>query len=177
MAVKLNLLPQDHIVSGSLSKILKIVRPANIILLFLFLILALGISGYFILSSLTLKDLNTSKTELTNQINSQEKAQQQVILLKDRLAKIKIILTNTQLNYNLKTVEPLLTNIADTDELSELSLDPQKTDIKLVFKSNSFLKTFLDNLANQEAFAAIIMETFNYTPQNGYSFELSFAHK
>lgn len=174
MAVKLNLLPLDYAVSDSVAQVLKISRPLNVILLGIFLVTGLSMAGFFIFSSITIKNLNTTNNTLKRQIQSLQTAQQQVVLLKDRLGKIKKAYTKPSAIKNLNTMEPVLAILPDTASVSELDIDTQKTTVTVNFKTNQGLTNFMTNVSSQTSFSSISLDSFSYGPLDGYLVGFSF---
>lgn len=175
MAVKINLLPQDYTVSDSVARVIKIVRPLNVILLSIFLVAALGAAGFFILSSITIKNLSTTNSTLTNQIESLQSAQQQVVLLKDRLGKIRRIMSKPGAYKNIAPINPILVAFFGSSTLTELDADSEKTLLTLNFKSGTDLSNFLDSISENPSFSNVAMNSFNYNPSNGYTVGFSFV--
>ncbi len=168
MAVKLNLLPEEFEVSGPVAAVLKIVRPLNITLLAIFLTAALGMAGFFVFSSITLKNLNTANSSLKNEIQAQHEAQQQAVLLKDRLEKIKQISTFPNASKSFTGITPFVDSLGANSVISELSLDSQKISLTANFRSNKDLTDFMKNLGSQSTFTGITLNSFNYNPATGY---------
>jgi hypothetical protein len=177
MAVKLNLLPTDYTLTGSLGNIVKALRPLNTILLALFLIMTIGMGGFFIFGSIFLKDLNTQNSNLESQIQTQSTAQQQIVLLKDRLAKIKLVQATPEASKNLTKTDPLLTLVSGNSLLTELDVDPLKTTASVVFRSNTDLVNFLKTVGSSEAYKSISLGSFNYNPGVGYQVSLTLLNK
>lgn len=177
MAVKLNLLPEDYALTGPVGQIVKFARPLNVIFLALFLVMVLGMGGFFIFSSLSLKSLTTQNGSLEKQIQAQSVAQQQIILLKDRLDKIKTAQGITTAAKNLVTIDPLTALITGNSVLSELNIDSQKASATIVFKSNSELTNFLKAVNANTDYSSISLGTFNYNPVMGYQVSLNFIKK
>ncbi len=177
MAVKLNLLPTDYALTGPVGQIIKFARPLNVILLALFLVMVVGMGGFFIFSSLSLKNLATGNDGLKKQIQAQSAAQQQMVLLKDRLSKIKTIQGIPTATQNLKDINPLLALITGNSFLSEFSVDSKKATATIVFKSNSELTSFLKAVNSNTSYSSIALGTFNYSPVAGYQVSLNFVKK
>jgi hypothetical protein len=177
MAVKINLLPADYALTGSLGQIVKAARPLSVILLALFLIAAAGMGGFFIFSSISLKNLTTGNSSLESQIQTQSAAQQQIILLEDRLGQIKKVQGIASATKNLNNVNPLLTLVTGSSLLSELDVDPQKTSASIVFKSNSDLTNFLKSLSSGGNYSSVSLGSFSYSPAMGYQVGLNFVGK
>lgn len=168
MAAKLNLLPPDYAISGSVRQLLKLAKPLNVILLSLFLITVLGMGGFFIFSSFSLNNLKATNTKLEGQIKAQEAAQQQIVLLKDRLGQIKTVQSLPNAAKNLTNVDPYLSILSPNSIISELDVDAQKTSSSIVFRSNSELSAFMKNLNTNKVFSTISLNTFSFNPSGGY---------
>lgn len=177
MAVKLNLLPQEYTLSGPVARVIKIARPLNIILLSIFLASSLGVAGYFIFSSITLGNLNTANTSYKNQIKAQQAAQQQIVLLKDRLGKIKQVFAKPDTAPNLLAIASIVNSVSGNASVTELDADSQKASLTVAFKNNYELSNFMNLINSQTAFSTISMDTFNYSPKTGYSVAFSFNKK
>lgn len=177
MAVKLNLLPTDYSLAGPIGQIVKASRPLSVISLALFLVMAVGMGGFFIFSSISLNNLNTQNSALENQIQAQASAQQQVVLLKDRIGQIKKVQALPGASKNLNNIDPVLSLLSGNSLASELDVDSQKTSVSLIFKSNSDLVSFLKGLYADKVFSSITLSGFNYNPSAGYQVDLSFVGK
>jgi len=177
MAVKLNLLPENYTLTGPIGQIVKFARPVNVILLALFLVTALGMGGFFIFSSLSLRSLSAGNDSLKKQIQAQSAAQQQIVLLKDRISKIKTVQGLPTATKNLTNIDPILALITGNSILSELNVDSQKVTATIVFKSNSDLTNFLKSIDSNITYSSVSLGTFNYSPATGYQVNLSFIKK
>ncbi|HKB88798.1 MAG TPA: hypothetical protein VKC53_04065 [Patescibacteria group bacterium] len=177
MAVKLNLLPEGYALSGPLSQVVKLVRPLNVILLAFFLIVVLGMGGFFIFSSFSLRNLNTANDALKSKIQSQATAQQQIVLLKDRLKQIKTVQGLPTALKNMTSITPLLASSSGTILVSELGVDPQKAAVSVVFRSNSDLTSFVRSLNTVKSFNTVSLGAFSYNPGSGYLVTLNFSTK
>lgn len=177
MAVKLNLLPENYTLSGPVGQIVKIVRSLNVILLALFLITALGMGAYFIFSSISLNGIKKENETLKSQIQERSKAQQQIVLLKDRLSQIKLAQEIPGASKNLTNIKPVLSLISGNSVLSELEVDSQKTNASIIFKSNADLTNFLKTVSSNKTYKSVSLGTFNFSPAAGYQVSLSFSEK
>ncbi|KKR26631.1 MAG: hypothetical protein UT58_C0009G0011 [Microgenomates group bacterium GW2011_GWC1_39_7b] len=140
----------------------------NVILLSGFIIFALGLAAFFAFSSIQLQSISSEVDEIKSLIVSQEKTEQAVVLLKDRLAKIGMARGVVSSIKIFSRIEPFLINIGPNSNLSELSIDPQKLDLSVVFRSNSDLSAFLKNISDSEVFKFVTLTTFGYNPASGY---------
>ena len=177
MAVKLNLLPSDYAVSKPVATVLNIVRPLNVILLAIFLTCALGMAGFFIISSVSLNSLSSTNNSLKNQIQAQQVAQQQEVLLKDRLGKIQTVYNYPSGLKNLTSIGSVIGMLPVNSSVTEMELTSEKTSLSVLFTSNSDLTTFVKTLNSQNTFSGISLDSFAYNPANGYMVGVSFVGK
>lgn len=177
MAVKLNLLPADYALTGPVRQLVKAARPLNVILLALFFVTAIGMGGFFIFSSISLNNLAKENNSLKSQIQAQSTAQQQIVLLKDRLSQIKTVQAVPSASKNFDKISPILNLVTGSSFVSELGVDSQKTTSSVIFKSNSELTNFLKNVSSNTAYSTVTLGTFNYSPVMGYQVGLIFTSK
>ena len=177
MAIKLNLLPPELAIDKNLSSLLKLSRSLGVISIAAFLIFVLGVGGFFIVSTVTLNNLNTNTDALKKQIADQETSEQQIVLLKDRIKKISLVQSTPGSLNNLVAIDPFLLNLTADSSVSELSVDSQKTQLLLNFKSNSQLSTFLDTLSASDVFKTVVISSFSLSPVSGYSVGVNIENK
>lgn len=174
MTIKLNLLPSDYTLTGPVRQLIKVARMLNVILLALFIITALGMVGFFIFSSTSLKNVIAKNDILISEIKAQSVAQQQIVLLKNRLAQIKTINNSPGAMKGFNNLVPALAMISGDSFLSELNVNSQKITSAIVFKTNSGLADFLKSLGSDTAFSSITVGSFSYSPEVGYQVSMNF---
>lgn len=168
MAVKLNLLPTDRKVSGSLAKTVKAVKMLNVIFLSGFLIFALGLGAFFIFNNIRLRNINADVESLKSEAANLQKSEQQMVLLKDRLSKIKTVRKTPTAWTNLTNIQTLISSVGPNTFVSELNADSNKIDMSVLFRTNSDLAAFIKNLTETKVFKGITLTTFGFNPANGY---------
>jgi len=173
MPIKLNLLPPELMVSKSLGSTLKTIRALGIIAISLFVIMALGMTAFFVISRITLVNLNSKVEALKTNIKAQETSEQQVFLLKDRLAKLEILENNATAVVNLSSIEPFIARISPPSTLTQLVISPTAIDISANIQTNSVLTNFLDSLRSSKAFKSVVLSSISLNPIIGYSLELN----
>lgn len=177
MAIKVNLMPAELVLSGGLNRILKVSRMLGVILLAGFLIFGLGLAAFFIISSVQLSGLNSGNTDLKNQITTLETSEQKIVLLKDRIGNIKKVQSIPTFLTNLGNIEPVLAAVTAGSSVSELDIDPTKVSTTINFKSNGDLTTFITSVTKQSVFKSILLSAFGYNPASGYLVTLTFSAK
>lgn len=177
MAVKLNLLPPEYTTTKGLGSLLKATRALGIISIAVFIVFTLGVSAFFVISTLTLKNLNSDLDSLKGQISSQEKSEQQIVLLKDRLSKIKSIIGTEDASNVLSDVNPYVTGLPTDSTLGELDLDSLSADFSVTFRSNSNLSAFMSQISQVKEFQNVRLTSFAYNPESGYTIGVSLERK
>lgn len=177
MAIKVNLLPPELAAGGSLLKISKVIKSLNLILLSGFLVFGLALAGFFIASSIQLESLVSRENELKDQISSLKATEQKMVILKDRIGKIKSAKALKGINPGLTAVSPILSQMASDSSLSELTIDSQKVELSVNFRSRVELSNFLGNVKNSISFKSVVLTSFGFNPSTGYLLTLRLMPK
>lgn len=168
MAIKVNLLPTERRVSGGVAQFLRISRMLGVIALAGFLVFGLGLAAFFIVSSIELNGLNSSNNSLKTQLSSLGTTEAQLVVLKDRIAKIKIAEGIPSSTKNLVDFDSYLSALSGTTSISELDVNPVKITTSLVFTSGSDLTAFTKALSASTTFKNVSFASFNFNPTSGY---------
>ncbi len=168
MAIKINLLPPEATISGPIAQLMKLARMLNVIFLGIFLVVGFGLGVFFVISSLQFQDLNAANTKLKGQITAQESSEQQLVLLKDRLAKIQTVKNLPDSTKNMIKIDPFISELVGNSSLTELEVDTQKTDVSILFRNNEDLTNFLRSISENKVYKSSILSSFGYNPSSGY---------
>ena len=173
MATKINLLPPGFGVTGNLGKILKVVRMVGVIGLAFFLVFGLGISIYFIVSTITFNALKSETNSLKEQVKTLQTTEQPIVLLKDRIGKINMALGLPEAIKNLIAIEPFISNLSSSASLNQLEIDAQKIDLSFQFRSTADTSAFIKSLSDMKDFRSVVLTSFGYDSTNGYTVGIS----
>ncbi len=177
MAIKLNLLPEELAVNKKLTSTVKALKNLSLISVILLILFSLGVLGYFLVSSTQLRNLEADISELSARIETQETVEQRIVLIRDRVIKIKAIETIDSAGDNFSEVLPVVDSLPADASLNELSIDSQKIDASMTFRSSSSLSQFFSNLTSFENFSKITLSSFGLNPATGYVVGLRFITK
>lgn len=177
MPVNLNLLPDNVAPKGGLARTLTMTKQLTVILLAVFIIIVVGISGFFLVSSLELDRLTSEIDSLKTQIAQQETVETQVVLLKDRIDKIKTAQKIASAQGPMDQITPVISSIPQGSALADLSLDSTKTDLSVAFDSSASLGDFFKQLTTSTSFSSIVLTSFGLNPASGYLASLRFIDK
>lgn len=177
MPVNLNLLPENLQVSKGLTDLLKTARALSVISVVAFLIFASGVGGFFIFEKTNYDSTRTNVEFLKKQVKDQEASEQQLVLLKDRLAKIASIRGNPNASKNIENINTLFNNLSPNTTVNQANISPTKVDINLVIKSNDDLTTFIQNMKNTKLFNLVDMTSLGYSANSGFSAVVTLSNK
>ena len=174
MSVDLNLLPQDFQISKSTAKALKTIKALSVIFTVVFITFCLGIGGFFVYSKITINNTQTEVDQLKLQVKTQEKSEQELVLLKDRLDKINSIKFPSNTSSNISNMESLLANLSPGFDIDEVSINQNKMNLAVSIYSNEDLTFFMENLKNSDVFSTVNLTSLNYS-SGGYAINANFS--
>jgi len=177
MAIRVNLLPSEKRVGKELQGILRVTRMLGVIALGAFIVFGLGIAAFFIFTSIQLNSLNSTNSTLESQITGLETSETQIVLLKDRIGKIKTVQSVPSAIANLNNIVPIITPLSVESSVNELDVAPTKISASVNFRSNSDLSNFLKGLSTSTSFKNVTVTSFAFNPASGYLVGLDIVGK
>src|SRR5258706_3988528 len=168
MPIKLNLLPVEKRVGKGLQRTLRVTRMLGVISLGIFIVFGLGMAAFFVFSSVQLNNLNSSNTVLEGKISALETSETKMVLLKDRIGKIKSLVGSPTALNNLVSISSIITPVSAQTNINELNVNVTKISLSLNFKSAADISTFLKALSASQRFQAISVTSFSFNPVSGY---------
>lgn len=168
MTIKINLLPSGQRVGKSLQRVLRVTRTLGVISLGLFIVFILALSAIFVYSSVSLNNLNSANTGLKGRINGLETSETKIVLLKDRIGKIKLVQGIPTAIKNLDSINSVLTPLSFESTVNDLNVSSSKVSASVTFKSNSDISVFLENLSDSASFQTVSLSNFSFNPVSGY---------
>lgn len=172
MAVNLNLLPQELSGNTPLGKAQAGIKKATYILIPLFLIFAAGLLIFYAVLSYQIAGATDKLEGLKAEIKDKETTEQKLVLVRDRISKVKLTKNSPAATKRIANMGALLAIIPPDSTIGELSLDSGKTEISVIFKSTAGMTLFFENLAKITGYKAIDMTSFGFSPTNGYLISL-----
>ncbi|KKS00462.1 MAG: hypothetical protein UU51_C0007G0008 [Microgenomates group bacterium GW2011_GWC1_41_20] len=177
MQENLNLLPQNLQISKGLDSVLKTSKALGVILIVVFIVFSLGTGAFFIYSKITLNNVQTNVEQLKSQVKAQEGSEQQLVLLKDRLAKISSIKSTPNASKNIINMDILFRNMSPSSTMNQLEVTPTKIGVSMLIRSNEDLTAFIKNLKTNEMFNVVNLTSLGYSMNAGYSVIVSLSNK
>lgn len=168
----INLLPEELAPKGPMARLANFVRKVTIYGYLLFLTASFGLLSIFLFDNLTLRERVATGERLKDSIRAQEQTEQGVILIRDRLGKIKDLGDNPT-EVSIESLAALATALPVN--VSEVEVVGEETEVTVTVANSSLLKLFLDSVVLLEKYKSIQVSSFGFIPQGGYQLTLELS--
>lgn len=171
---KINLLPPDLVPKKSIIRISGILIKVVYAAIAIFLVFVITMVVIVVINLAKTNSLKDQQDSLINSVKEYEETEMQMILAKDRMAKIKDIWSTQDIKSHLEKFEeliPLLSEGATT--IRTVKLSPAKSEITIESTSSLLVTKFMGSLVTLDLYKKIILTNFSFNPNYGYriSFE------
>lgn len=173
----INLLPTALLPNPSVLKLSKLLKTLVTLFLVLFVIVAAGVSGYFLINSYTLDASLKNQEALKKSVQSLEQTEQRLFLVKDRVAKVKEIYANPSVKPDVEALSKILTVIPTDASLTEADMDKNSLDTTFMVNNSLSLTQLMANLITQNTYSRVDLLSFSFNPKLGYIVSLSFINQ
>ncbi len=151
-----------------ITKVLNKISTVGAIVLLVMLITAISLFVYFRIQE---NKINANIEDLKVRISTLEKSEQQLVLTKDRLARIatiKLLPSVREDLTNFQEVTNLLANVSDSS-LLEASIQSNKTDFSVTSKDSNALATFLEPISKLKKYKTMILAALGFSQTSGFT--------
>jgi hypothetical protein len=173
----INLLPTDLAPKGPTLRIVNYLKQIIFVGFVIFLLVSLGLAGFFILTSFELKDSVQKQEDLKVRIKTLEQTEQKIILLKDRVGKIKKILAMKDSQENIDNAQIVLGIAGGKVSIGELDISVDKTKLSVSSETSLSFSQFLTSLTDLKIYQTIVLSSLSFNPNSGYSAAFDFFKK
>lgn len=167
MAIKIDLLPIESKIKGSYIKAAKFAKTLGLILISIYLLGSIFVTGYILVLNSQIGSIENNIEKLKIDIRSLESSEQKIVLLKDRISKIKYIMTLKSANTGLDSIKDIIDKLDENSSVTELKIDTSRIEASFNLKSTSALYSFMNNLQSQQ-FTNLKIDNFTFNPNTGY---------
>ncbi|MBI2066032.1 hypothetical protein HYT60_00800 [Candidatus Woesebacteria bacterium] len=164
----INLLPTEISPKGQVVKISNLIKNLAVISFILFLLTAFGMLAMFILNSVQTRSLNQSSEVLKASIQSLETTEQSLVLVRDRLAKAKLVLAEESGGDEAEGLVGITSGLPAGASLTEAVISKDTLDATFVATDSQGLTALMALIISQEAFAKVDLVSFSFNPNAGY---------
>ena len=173
----INLLPTEFLPSAGLLKTAKLLRSVLTVGFGIFVVALIGLVGFFAVNALSLRTSTARQEELKNSIKSFEQTEQGLVLVKDRLAKVKEVDGKENAQNEIDALSNLFGQVPPGVSLSEAVVSKEELDATFVVGDSSVLGQFMAGIIGTQGFTKIDLLSFSFNPNVGYLVSLGFSSK
>ena len=173
---KINLLPSDLGPKASILKLANLGKKVAVIISVSFLVFGILLVGYIVFLNVELRNSNNRQANLKNSITSLQATEQSLFLLKERIGKIRILMTKEPEDTVFGSTNSALFNVPGVT-FTHILVSADKTTVAGNSQSTSGLSSFFAGVLASETYKTIKLTTFSFNPKLGYVFGLELNTK
>lgn len=171
----INLILQERKPSQTAQKFSKTLYKFFTIFLTLFLVTSITSMAIIVLLSFKIKDLKTQKTRLETQITSLQKTEQKLVLIKDRIEKINEIRSQDKIKDQIVIFKDNLSLIQNPSKITGIKFSQTLPIISVFTDSSPNMTKYLNTLTDTGKYSDIEIVSLSFNPLKGYVMDLSFS--
>ena len=173
--VGINLLPQDLKPKGYVVTVAKTLRKVALVALVFFIFGGSILFGVFIFFNQRIRSSESKQEEVKTEIKAQEKTEQRLILLKDRIDKISNVQGISNANSKVSVLDEVHQLFTEGITPKEVNLKDDEALVKVYASSLTNLSNFITQITHSGRFKTINLISFEFSPEFGYSAEFDFG--
>ena len=163
----INLLPTEISPKGPVAKISNLIKNFAVISFVLFLLTALGMLAVFVLNSVQIRSLNESSEALKTSIESLETTEQSLVLVRDRLTKVKLVLADKSGGDEAEGLGTVTSGLPASVALTEAVISKDVLDTTFVATDSQGLTALMARIISQEAISKVDLVSFSFNTNAG----------
>lgn len=173
----INLLPESFRLKPSTVKTAELLKKISL-LLFVVLVISTSVSvGLFFFYGNKINEIAERKNTVSRQIEALEETEQRLILVKDRLLKVKNIRKVSSTDEEIDSLNILIDN-SNTDVLvSNLLAEKNSLYLEVISKDSVEILKLLNFIKDSGTFKEAVMLSLEYTPKTGFLSEMNLVKK
>lgn len=168
----INLLPKEERVKSSVSNSSKTITSATVIFFVIGLLVIIGGSVFIYTQKREVEVLTQTRKELLSEVEKYSPQEQQLVLLKDRVAVANEIFASSSSQETFKLHETLYGLMPEGITLSEQKIGDNVNLYTFQSSSASLMKDYIETVLGSSEFTYVEMNQLTYTPFTGYQVEL-----
>ncbi|MBI3443679.1 hypothetical protein HY008_03330 [Candidatus Woesebacteria bacterium] len=171
MKSSINLLPTELAPKSELVKIANFIKLVGFAGIVVFLVVfAIGV-GIFFLIRTQIETSGRKISELKGQVTRQERTEQGLVLLKDRIGKVKVV-RDSDIENKLTKLERLTISLPNEITFSKVTVGEDKSEIAISAPNSIALTVFLNNLISLNLFEGVKLKSLSFVAARGYEIDL-----
>lgn len=172
----INLLPEEITPKGFAVRLAQILRNVATVGLALLVVSGVGIGAFFILTSVEIRSSTARQDQLKSTVKSLEGTEQSLVLLKDRVGKVKQVLGADTVSPSIVKAGTIITSFPPDVSPKEIQIgDISKITVSVT--DTSELTKFMSGVITASKFKRIDLRGFSFSPTGGYLISLEMSDK
>ncbi|EKD62647.1 MAG: hypothetical protein ACD_52C00102G0004 [uncultured bacterium] len=172
MPSNINLLPQSGNVSTSILKASGRLVKATVVLFVAFLVFGSLGAVFLVVTNTELADKIAENDSYKANIKSLQEAEQNLVLVRDRVGKVKTIINQRDFEEKLAKIRTLIASLPVEAKPEALEINVAKSTIKLVFESSQELSVFIKFLVASSDYQLVNLNTLEFKGSGNIDLEL-----
>lgn len=173
----INLLPSDLLPSAPLIRTANFLKSIVTVSFVIFILILVGSVSFFTINSLSLRSSTLKQEETKNSIKSLEETEQGLVLVKDRLAKIKEVYAMESSSDEIDRLSTIYPQVSEGVILSEAVAAKDKLETTYIVSDSSLLTRLMAGIVTEGSFKRIDLYSFGFNPNVGYIISLGYSSK
>jgi hypothetical protein len=171
----INLLSTDLAPSSGIAKTAKLLRTVLTVAFAIFVISVFGLVAFFSVNALVLRSSSIRQEELKSSIQNFEQTEQGLVLVKDRLVKVKEVTAKENADNEISALSKIFASVPPGVSLAEAVIAKDELDTTFVVADSGALTQFMAGLIANEDFSRIELLSFSFNPSVGYLVSVGFS--
>lgn len=168
----INLLPTDIVLDNQAVRVTKVLRVVAVFLGSATLALGFVIAIYFFYKGKTLTELQTEYSTLKNEVVSLEGTENSLVLVRDRLTKLKVISEKNNFNKFLSVTDEILSSLPTGITLQQLVGDPERQLLTFNATDSTTMEEFIDSIKLKNNLNNLNIKSAGVNVLGGYDFTI-----
>lgn len=173
----INLLPQGLTLKGKDKILIDGVKKLVFAGFMLFIVAILVVTGYLIYTAVKIRTSVGIEESLKGEIGALSQTEQSFFLVKNRISKIKTVLSKESSNGQILTLNELLNSLSGEAKILEIQITSQKVGLSAVFPTSEIFGTFYKNIILSDLYDTVILKSLSFNPTAGYIATLELIKK
>ena len=171
----INLLPQELKPKGYVVKLTLRLKKIATSMAIIFFVLVVFLGGAILILTLSMRSSIQRQESLKAEIKLLEDTEQRLVLIRDRLNKVDLILSEKDANEAVSILKDVNGILPQESSISEARLMPDGLDLTLTTTTSSSLTQIFANLVSFPDIKKIELVRMEYSQVGGYRLRLSLA--
>ncbi len=173
---QINLLPIEITPKGFSVRLATILRNVATVGFIILLIAGVGIGAYFLITSTEIRTSNTKQEQYKSVVKSLESTEQSLVLLKDRVGKVKTVLGLNTVGPGIEKAGAIISTFPPGIEAKEIQI-AELTKFTVSVTDTAELTKFMSAAIAANKFKKIDLRGFSFSPSGGYLISLEMTDK